>query len=174
MQQEVWKSIPGYEGLYEVSSYGRVRALDRVQPGPWGVQLYPGQLKKAYRIPAGYMRVRLSRADKAKTLSVHRLVALAFLPNLPGLEQVNHKNGIKADNRVENLEWCTRRENMQHAFTTGLHNNPPRPVRCITTGVVYPSVTFAARQLGLDPSNISSCLRGKLKTTGKLRFEKVA
>ena len=109
---EDWRDIAGYEGYYQVSSFGRVRSQyrgDRV-------------LKPTLDGP-GYPRVTVVKDGVRSTRFVHRFVAIAFLPLLDGRDQVNHKNGVKADNRVDNLEWCTQFENMRHAVDTGLKDH---------------------------------------------------
>ena len=107
-----WKEIEGYEGFYEVSDAGQVR---RVGKATGAVQ---GRIRKTHISNSGYESVGLSKENVVTTLRVHRLVAKAFLPNRK--EQVNHINGDKTDNRVENLEWATQSENMRHAVATGL------------------------------------------------------
>lgn len=99
IMEEIWKPIEGYEGLYEISSYGRVKSLKR------NIILIP---KKE---PTGYLRCNLYLNKNMKTVSIHRLVAQAFLPNPDGLPQVNHRDEDKTNNRVENLEWCTVKYN---------------------------------------------------------------
>lgn len=101
---EQWRSIPGYEGIYQVSSEGRVK-------NAYGHVLKPETAKNGYK--------RVTLFDRKK-FQVHRLVALAFIPNPDNKEVVNHRNGVKADNRVENLEWATWSENEKHAYATGL------------------------------------------------------
>ena len=108
---EEWKSIPGYEGLYEVSSYGRVRSVDRYDNRNCfrkGKVLSPG-----IRLD-GYLIINLCCNGKYKTISVHRLVALTFLPNPDNLPCVNHKDEDKTNNRVDNLEWCTQQYNLNY------------------------------------------------------------
>ena len=108
---EVWKPVPGWEGLYEISNLGNVRSA-RFRNGS-----YPGRPVKKSRKRNGYLQVCLCRSGKESHRGVHRLVALTFLPPPgPGQTHTNHKNGDKTDNRAENLEWATSRENVRHAM----------------------------------------------------------
>lgn len=100
--EEIWRDIPGYEGLYEVSSYGSVR------------NLVTGKLIKSSLKKDGYSRVCLSKNGLRKCMNIHRLVAQAFIPNPDCFPQVNHKDENKANNRVDNLEWCTSKYNVNY------------------------------------------------------------
>ena len=121
---ETWKPVVGYEGYYEVSDMGRVKSLDRVVVDPRGWEYDRlGQIIAACDHGEGYLVLNLA-VDTRKTLYlVHRLVGEAFFGLCPEGCQTNHKNGIKADNRVANLEFVTRGENMRHAFRTGLYDS---------------------------------------------------
>lgn len=100
----------------------------------------------------GYHCVHLHNKTFNKMLTVHRLVARAFIPNPDNKPQVNHINGDKADNRVGNLEWCTPSENTKHAYRTGLKHpsggETPKQIRCVETGVIFPSTYAVARHFG--------------------------
>lgn len=118
---EIWKDVVGYEGLYQVSDMGRVRSLDRVVTlNRWGRTDYKhikGIMLKLNPTTAGYSSVRLcGRTPKAKHALVHILVAAAFIGPCPPKHEVNHKWGIKTDNRVSELEYLTPSENQKHSF----------------------------------------------------------
>lgn len=124
MKNEIWKDIKGYEGFYQVSSLGRVRSLDRIVHFKDGKRSrhYNGQiLKQKYH--NGYPMVNLLKNKHIDTVYIHRLVIETFVPPLEGKSWCNHKNGVKSDNRVEKLEWCTPSENKIHADLNGLHKN---------------------------------------------------
>lgn len=119
---EVWKPVQGYEGIYEVSNLGRVRSLDRVAENRWGTtRPIPGTIRTIAVKREGYCFVNLFRKSKGKPMYVHRLVALAFLPNPDNLPQVNHKDGDKLNNALTNLEWCSKSDNCRHAIDHGLY-----------------------------------------------------
>ena len=110
---EIWKDIPGFEGLYQASNEGRIRSLTR--------QVYnyikPGRILKSNIKNSGYLYLSISNGNnKFKHANVHRLVALAFIPNPDSKPQVNHKDGNRLNNNVDNLEWCTAKENINHSL----------------------------------------------------------
>lgn len=110
--KEIWEDIPGLAGRYQASNIGGIRScIDGKE-----------RIRKTGTNHQGYVVLPIKDAQgKYFTKYVHRLVAMAFIPNPMGLKDVNHKNGIKSDNRVENLEWCTRQYNVRHAYNTGLN-----------------------------------------------------
>ena len=119
---EVWKDVVGYEGKYQVSNMGNVRSLDHlVKRNNGRLQSNKGKLLRPAKDQCGYHRCAFSISGKLKTFKVHRLVAKSFLDGeSENRFQVNHKNGIKTDNRAENLEWVSGSENCKHSFDTGL------------------------------------------------------
>ena len=119
MNTEIWKPIPGAEG-YEVSNLGNVKNVNKTT-------------YLALSSWSGYYKVRLG--SRGGDYLVHRLVAQAFIPNPDNKPQVNHINGNKKDNRVENLEWVTVKENIQHAFKTGLHVYTPEVRKAMSDGL---------------------------------------
>lgn len=111
---EKYKAIKDYEGLYEVSNLGNVKALTKTTYQNGKPQVYAEKIMKQEVTYKGYTRVMLSKQGVVKKIYVHRLVAIAFLKNRDGATEINHKNLIKGDNRAENLEWVNGSENVQH------------------------------------------------------------
>lgn len=152
--EEIWKDITGFEGLYQVSSLGRVRSLDRTIICRNGVErFYKGELKKLLYDNKGYTHVNLYRNQHLQRFSVHRLVALAFIPNPHGLPQINHINQIKDDNRAENLEWCDAKYNCNYGdHINNFSEANKKPIAQLTYEgdlvKIYPSQTDAAIALG--------------------------
>ena len=107
---EIWKHINGYEGLYEISNKGRVRNAE-------------GRILKARTQNKGYFYVTLHSNHKERKFTIHRLIAEAFIPKINGFNQVNHINGNKKDNSVENLEWCNQRLNYNHGMQKFLYSH---------------------------------------------------
>lgn len=122
LEGEVWKNVQGYETSYMVSNKGRVKSYDSrfINKLTKGISVRVGRIIAQEVTCWGYLGVRFSVNYKRKYMLAHRLVAMAFIPNPENKKTVNHINGIKTDNRAENLEWKTLGENIKHAFDTGL------------------------------------------------------
>ena len=178
MAEEVWKDVVGYEGVYQVSTLGRVRSLERtIHKNDGTSMLIPSKMIAPVLMNKGYIGATLCKNKIQRIKRVHRLVAQAFIPNPENKPQVNHKNGDKTDNRVENLEWATAKENIRHAFDNGLNGYSEyrcqrareasaKPVKCVETGEVFDSLTDAARKYNIDLGNMSGCVNGyKYKRT---------
>lgn len=117
---EIWKDVVGYEGRYQVSNQGNMKSIRYLKTK----DTYSIKQLKPKRNWDGYLRIQLWKDCKAVYVSIHRLVAQSFIDNPEDKPFVNHKNGIKDDNRVENLEWVSQKENIQHAWETGLAKSP--------------------------------------------------
>jgi hypothetical protein len=192
---EIWKDIPEYEGLYQVSNWGRVKSLERVIIYKDGREkILPEKILKPF-LRDEYYGVDLFKDGKRKMFTAHRLVALVFLENPDNLPQVNHRNEIKTDNRVENLEWCNNFYNCNygtksqrrsekykgenHPFYGKTHSEEARkkiseakrkPILQFTLDNVFirewESITSIKFELNINIGNICSCCQGKLKTCG--------
>lgn len=158
-KQEIWRKIGDYPN-YEVSNQGRVRNIKT------------GRVLRLGRDGDGYQLIKLYRGGKPKRFKVHRLVAIAFIENPYNKKEVNHISGDKTDNRVENLEWSTRSENMKHAYHTGLNQNIQR-CHCIETNQIFESQCDAAICFGCHQSSISQSIRKGCKVKRKYHFELV-
>lgn len=165
---EIWKDIPGYEGLYQVSNCGRVKSLKRFRV-PKDRILSNGVTHGNYRLVGLYD----GKGDN-RSVSVHRLVAETFLEKLEHHEVVNHKDGNPANNHVDNLEWCTYSENTLHAHRMGLSvtPNPKKMIRVKQFSIggdliaEYESLHEAAEKISRSQSTIRNCLHGITKTGG--------
>lgn len=153
---EEWKDIKGYEGLYIISSSGRIAKL-----------LHPKINKD------GYCEQGLVKDKVKKSKRIHRLVAEAFIPNPDSLPEVNHIDEDKSNNVVSNLEWCDHRYNTNHgtrltriSHTQRNRKDCSKQIMCIETKTIYPSINEAARQTGANRNTIADVCKGKLKTAG--------
>lgn len=179
--EEIWKDIPGFEGLYKVSNFGRVKKLAKTRIYNNGTRtVIPEHFIKATANNRGYLNVPLYSNNERYTKKVHRLVAEVFLDNTDDKPYVNHINGNKADNRVENLEWCTPSENNIHRYNVLCKRKcgpSGKRVRCINTGTVFESISAASRATGIPTGNISKACtkkayRGYIRhTAGGKRWE---
>lgn len=174
---EIWRHIPGYKGLYEASNFGRIKAL-ATHNHKYDIifSLVPHK--------SGYYYICLRKNGKTKSMSVHRLVAKAFHKCPNKNLQVNHKDGNKINNRMENLEWVTKAKNIQHTFThlgrkpTNLgiirgNNHLSKAVLCVNTGKIYLCAKDAGDDLGLNFASIRNVCCGANRILKKLKFKYV-
>ena len=170
--EEEWRDIRDCEGRYEVSNFGNVRSVSRNVHNHTGFIKLKGKVLKQRKDEKGYMRIDIINNNGVKKFyGVHRLVADAFLENPLNKPQVNHKDGNKSNNVVDNLEWCTNGENQVHAYKIGLNRVTGRAGRkkrtvlqidCSTGEIVgeYKSISDAANAVGCKTSsNIGGCCR---------------
>lgn len=156
-----WRKIHDYEN-YEVSESGDIRNSKT------------GRILKQGTHRQGYSLVWLSNAGKRHGKSVHRLVAEAFIPNPDNKPQINHRDGNKSNNKINNLEWNTGSENTIHAYRKlSFEGRPKSPVRIIETGEIFNSIKECANAINGNSGNICSCMRGQLDSYRGLHFEYV-
>ncbi len=121
MKNEIWKNIKDFNNIYQVSNYGRIRGINRlVNSKSNSYKVVKGQLRVCIKGNCGYLRVSLSKNNYNKYYSVHRLVAMAFIINDDNKSTVNHKDGNKLNNNLDNLEWMTKSENILHGLKNRL------------------------------------------------------
>lgn len=160
---ENWKEIIDFEGRYFISNLGRIKSN----------KINRKDIILKDRITSnGYNRVILQKDRKIIQFLVHRLVAIYFIENPKNKEQVNHINGIKTDNRVENLEWSTREENMQHSYyVLGRNTKGIKIFRVGFENIIYKSIADAQRNTGIHRAAIRNCLIGKTKKSGGYKWK---
>ena len=183
--KEIWKDVKDYEGLYQVSNLGRVKSLERKSWNGYKWFIKKERILKPRPLKAGYLKVSLSKDGIVKDFLIHRLVAIAFIPNPNNLPEVNHKDENKGNNRYYNLEWCDGKYNINYgtAIERSKNNKPnmsgennpmygksgkysPNSKKIVQLTLdnefikVWDSISDAVRELGFDCSTISKCCRG--------------
>lgn len=185
---ELWKPIKGYEDKYEISNYGRVRSLPIKSKNKDTYRTVKGKILKPNQC-RGYYTIGLLKNGKFKTLRIHRLVAQTFIENKNNYPAVNHIDGNKKNNRVDNLEWCTYSHNIKEAFRLGLKKPSEKQKEVVrqyckknkTKSVIqldmndnfikeWTSAVEVERELGINRKNISSCVHKKCKSAGGYKW----
>lgn len=171
-EQEVWRTIAGYEGKYFISNFGRVKSVFISKDRNLSISKKPVDKVRILKpqLENGYYMIRLCNGAKnTKQYLIHRLIAIAFIPNPENLPIINHKNAIRTDNRIENLEWCTWSHNSKHAWNFhGMKTHPSfirkhighdkiNGIRSLrASGVSYRKI---AKQVGCDPTTVWNVLK---------------
>jgi len=188
--KEVWKDVAGYEGYYQVSNLGNVRSLDRFVNGNVGQPKRQKGKAVIPRLRGKYLAVTFSKENRTKTISVHRLVANAFVENLNKYPCVNHKDENKLNNNADNLEWCTYSYNINYGDCCkkiaeanrikhlGMvqpkleKSNKSRWIILVNTGEEIKGIKTASLKYNINRGNIGQCCRGKRPFAGKINGEK--
>lgn len=170
---EIWKDIHGYENLYQVSNTGKIKGLPRIDSNG---RIYPERFLTPEKLRKGYLRVCLgSRKTGLRHYLVHRLVAMAFIPNPDSLPQINHKNENKADNRVENLEWCDNEYNHNYGERNKRatrHKNKKCCAMDANGNIVriFGSIKDAAKEFNTTPNYISNAIHKRTRIVNGKRY----
>ncbi len=173
VNEEEWKDLAFFEH-YQVSSFGRVRSKDYQVLVKNGFKaIHKGKIIKPSVQNSGYLIVWLRQGGKTFAKTVHRLVASAFLEKINGKTDVNHKDGNKQNNKISNLEWVNRSENIKHSYRVLLRKTNGKAVRCIETGIIYENSIIAATELHLKKGSVCAAVNGHKKTAGGYKWEKV-
>ena len=172
-EKEIWKSIPGWEGLYVVSNLARVKRLPYTKGK--GKHVYSETILKPYKNNSGYYMVALFTNNKRKNMLLHRAVAMAFIPNPNNFPFVNHKDSNRLNCIVENLEWCNRRARI--SWRKGESNAKAKQIIQLSKESKFIKrfgcIMDAERETGILNSSIVSCLKGHHKTAGGYKWEYV-
>ena len=167
---EEWRDVKGYEGFYEVSNFGQIRNAKTKR------------IKKSFPNRCGYLKIQLLKRSSQKNFYVHRLVAVAFIPNEMNLKEVNHKDENKLNNRMDNLEWCDRKYNVNYGnrlflFSQSMKNHPKtsKKIKCFDLKgnhiSTFLSASEASRQTKIPATSIRGCAEGNLTHAGGFKWE---
>lgn len=172
MENEEWRDVPGYEGCYQVSSFGRVKSVRNKKNSRAGMVLVPLNNSK------GYWSINLWKDGHCKMSTIHKLVAQAFIPNPENKPCVDHKDGNRKNNNVANLRWCTYKENSNFPLAKkhysermsihrkGIEHHCSTPIICVELNTLFWGGGDAARKLGIGQGHILNAAKGKAKSAG--------
>jgi hypothetical protein len=162
---EIWRDIKNYEGIYEVSNLGRIKSISR------NGTIKENRILKPNKV-MGYSQVGLQKYGTRKYKKIHRLVAEAFIPNPENKKEVNHKDGNKTNNCVDNLEWVTTSENQLHSYYE-LKNNIKSVIQLSLNNEIikeWESIAKVEQELKISNADICKCCKGKRKTAGGYKW----
>ena len=177
--KEIWKDIKSYEGLYQISNTGKIKSLERYKDNHSKKQLVKEKIRKQIISKTGYYTCMLTKNGNLKLFKVHRIVAEAFIPNPNNYPIINHIDGNKLNNNVDNLEWCSYSHNEKEAYKLGLIKNNTYGLKKYTDSLKkkikqydlkgnflkeWNSVSEIKKELNYETTNICSCCKGKRKT----------
>jgi len=163
---EIWRDIKNYEGIYEVSNLGRIKSISR------NGTIKENRILKPNKV-MGYSQVGLQKYGTRKYKKIHRLVAEAFIPNPENKKEVNHKDGNKTNNCVDNLEWVTTSENQLHSYYE-LKNNIKSVIQLSLNNEIikeWESIAKVEQELKISNADICKCCKGKRKTAGGYKWK---
>jgi len=162
---EIWRDIKNYEGIYEVSKLGRIKSISR------NGTIKENRILKPNKV-MGYSQIVLYKNNKREYKKIHRLVAETFIPNLENKREVNHKDGNKTNNCVDNLEWVTTSENQLHSYYE-LKNNIKSVIQLSLNNEIikeWESIAKVEQELKISNADICKCCKGKRKTAGGYKW----
>ncbi len=163
--KEIWKAIKGYEGYYEISNYGRVKSLQNRQYNFKTQQveiIKREKILKSSKVKRGYYAISLVKNGESKSFYIHRLIAIAFIKNEFNKPVINHIDENKENNNIDNLEWCTQKENIQKYGNIKIKQYDKKG----NLIKIWNGLNETARKLNLQASKICLCCQGKRKSTG--------
>lgn len=180
--EEIWKEITGFEGLYSVSNLGNIKSHSRkanISNGKF--RIMKERILKPQITFNGYHAIVLNNGDKHKMFKIHTLVATHFIDNKFNLKEINHIDGNKLNNHINNIEWCSRSQNVKHSYDSGLRvfnqkmrnallNANCRKVFCTKTRIIYDSVKDAAKTINVHPSTLSGKLNKKRRNNTTFKY----
>lgn len=177
---EIFKDVIGYEGIYQISNLGNIKSLSRcVVRSNNRNFITKTKINKNHICDTGYYAIRLKKLGVSKIFKVHRLIAVAFMPNTENKPQINHIDGNKLNNDISNLEWCTNKENAIHAYKNKLSNPSTKiaveftKVKVIdtVTDITYNSIIEASKAVGYSRSHTSLMLNGTKTNKTTLKYK---
>lgn len=170
--QEIWKNIEFYESYYQVSNLGNVKSLPRIVPFRNSYRIIKEKLLKVRKEKNGYQIVSFYINGVEIKKKVHRLVAEAFIKNKKNKPQVNHIDGNKMNNAIDNLEWVTAKENVIHSYKNNLQakNRPKKIIINYSTGIFYNGINDLLDSFDFKKSTIMSKLNGQRKNDTTFKY----